>query len=30
MEGLDDSDLERLGRAADADLDRFFGRNTPP
>lgn len=27
MEQVDDADLERLGRAADADLERFFERN---
>ena len=27
MEQIDDADLERLGRVADADLDRFFRRN---
>jgi hypothetical protein len=27
FEQIDDTDLERLGRAADADLDRFFERN---
>lgn len=27
MEQITDADLERLGRAADADLERFFDRN---
>jgi hypothetical protein len=27
MEQIEDGDLKRLGRAADADLDRFFERN---
>lgn len=27
MEQVDDADLERLGRAVDADLERFFERN---
>src|SRR4051794_14441186 len=27
MEPIDDADLERLGRVADADLERFFDRN---
>lgn len=27
MEQIDDGDLERLGRAADADMDLFFRRN---
>ncbi len=27
MESITDADLERLGRAADADLERFFERN---
>jgi len=27
MEQIDDADLARLGRAADADLERFFERN---
>jgi hypothetical protein len=27
MEAIDDADLKRLGRVADADLERFFDRN---